>query len=288
MKSKTLLSPSKVIMGTAQFGMAYGVSNNIGKLSFQECEDVISLAKERNIVGLDTALTYGDSQRMLSRLNIQPMAVQSKLSVGGETPLSLQVDQILLQLDVTSVDTVLIHDPWVLSNLTVARKQQLMDLRNDPRLGRLGLSVYSADEIVTARSFVDFEVLQLPINIFDQRFCNSTLIDELACSGVEIQGRSIFLQGLLLSQHKLLNPYFKSWDKLFSRFDSFCERYSISKLAACLSFFEQQELIEKLVIGVESADQFLEILNCPLKTNLCFEEFKSTDLDLILPGRWRV
>ena len=56
---------------------------------------------------------------------------------------------------------------------------------------------------------MDIEAIQLPLNLFDERFLNSGWIGKLKKNNVEIHIRSIFLQGLILK--KELPSYFNNW-----------------------------------------------------------------------------
>jgi len=103
---------------------------------------------------------------------------------------------------------------------------------------------------------------------------------------VEVHIRSIFLQGLLLVNKQDRPIKFKKWDHIWSKWDHFLEGNQISAIDACLSFAMQEEMINYIVIGVDSEKQLRQILNCK-KHDLDFpEELDSSDLDLISPQNW--
>ena len=52
--------------------------------------------------------------------------------------------------------------------------------------------------------------------------------------GIEIQIRSIFLQGLLLIKNRKKDLKFKKWNKLWMEWDSWLKKNQISPLEACL------------------------------------------------------
>ena len=56
---------SKLILGTVQFGINYGINNKIGKPSSNEIKEILDFAFERNINILDTAEAYGSSQERI-------------------------------------------------------------------------------------------------------------------------------------------------------------------------------------------------------------------------------
>ena len=54
-----------LILGTAQFGFNYGITNKNGKVSLDEAKKILNFCKKNNIYGLDTAHTYGDSEKTI-------------------------------------------------------------------------------------------------------------------------------------------------------------------------------------------------------------------------------
>ena len=49
----------KMVLGTAQFGMDYGISNTIGKPKKKAVFEILDLAWEKGIKRFDTAPSYG-------------------------------------------------------------------------------------------------------------------------------------------------------------------------------------------------------------------------------------
>lgn len=56
---------SKLVLGTAQFGLDYGINNKRGKLSKKEVFKILTYAKKNEIETLDTAYGYGDSEKII-------------------------------------------------------------------------------------------------------------------------------------------------------------------------------------------------------------------------------
>ena len=55
----------KLALGSAQFGLAYGISNSHGKVSMNEVFRILTLAKSLGINTIDTASAYGNSEDVL-------------------------------------------------------------------------------------------------------------------------------------------------------------------------------------------------------------------------------
>ena len=58
----------RLALGTAQFGIEYGITNRRGKLREDEISKILSIADSRGVGGLDTAPAYGDSEALLGKL----------------------------------------------------------------------------------------------------------------------------------------------------------------------------------------------------------------------------
>ena len=52
----------KLIIGTANFGLNYGIKNNYNKLSFEKVKKILNYAKKNKIQVIDTASSYGDAE----------------------------------------------------------------------------------------------------------------------------------------------------------------------------------------------------------------------------------
>ena len=59
---------NKIALGTAQFGLNYGVKNTTGKVKKEDIESILSLARDNNINIIDTAISYGTSEKILGEL----------------------------------------------------------------------------------------------------------------------------------------------------------------------------------------------------------------------------
>ena len=68
---------SKISLGTAQFGLDYGIANQKGKISFSNAEKIIEFALSKNIKRIDTASAYGDSEKVLGRIGVKNFKITS-------------------------------------------------------------------------------------------------------------------------------------------------------------------------------------------------------------------
>ena len=56
---------SRLMLGTVQFGLEYGIANVSGKPSFDRVCDILRAAYEGGVTALDTAAAYGTSEEVV-------------------------------------------------------------------------------------------------------------------------------------------------------------------------------------------------------------------------------
>jgi aryl-alcohol dehydrogenase-like predicted oxidoreductase len=272
------------MLGTAQWGNAYGVTNAVGRLSDDEIALIVAVARKSSITDVDTARGYGDAETRL-RPFAQDFAVTTKVS-GGDDVLA-QVDASLNDLGVDSLDGILIHDWDGLDckgqGMSVLSYGQLLD---SGKVSRVGVSVYDAAGLESAAATFDaggvpLGVVQVPANVLDRRLDESSLLTELAAAGTHVVVRSAFLQGVLLSPG----------GGLADHPDVVRFRESVgseSLLEACLGHVRGLPWATHVVVGVTSADELSEIAAAweSCTPGLLDASLGSDDLDLIDPRRW--
>ena len=280
-------SPS-LVLGTAQWGDAYGVTNLRGRLSDADIEDIVRVAKQCSISIVDTARGYGDAEDRL-RPYARDFSVISKIRGGGDVV--PQIEDSLRRLDVGRLASVLVHD-WEDLDASVRETTAsgLAEAREAGLAERVGVSVYTelgVESAVLALETVGvpLRALQVPANALDRRLDDSVLLTQLANDGAEIVVRSAFLQGLLVSEdggqstHPDVASFFE-WVR--------DEDEEASLLEACLAHVRSLSWATHVVVGVTSGVELAEICR---SWEVCGEErvpieFGSSDLELIDPRRW--
>ena len=274
----------RLMLGTAQWGNDYGVTNAVGRLADDEITSIVQVALESGVTEVDTARGYGDSETRL-RPFARDFAVTSKVSGGGDV--LAQVEASLAELGVESLDGVLIHDWDALDRkgqgMSVLSYVQLLD---SEKASRVGVSVYDGAGLESAASTFDaggvpLGVVQVPANVLDRRLDSSSLLMELAAAGTHVVVRSAFLQGVLLSSGGGLADH-----PDVVRFRE--SAGSTSLLEACLGHVRGLPWATHVVVGVTSAAELSEIVAAwnSCTPALADAVLESTDLELIDPRRW--
>ena len=131
------------------------------------------------------------------------------------------------------------------------------------------------------------DLVQAPLNIFDQRLVSTGWLRRLKDLDVEVHTRSAFLQGLLLMGEQSIPPYFSQWNAILTKWHQYLERKNISSIAACLGFPLSYKEVDLVVVGVDDKSQLLEILSyMDRSSSFDFSEFASNDEQLINPSLW--
>jgi aryl-alcohol dehydrogenase-like predicted oxidoreductase len=106
----------KLALGTAQFGLAYGIASPQPQIAYAESKAIVDYAAGQGITVLDTAMGYGDSEARLGEIGVDAWKVISKLPevpVGedAETWIINAVKSSLDKLKVASLYGLLLHRP---------------------------------------------------------------------------------------------------------------------------------------------------------------------------------
>lgn len=258
---------SRLALGTAQFGLPYGISNHDGQPSGQACAAILRDARLAGINTLDTAIAYGNSESILGELGIQDLKVITKLpAVPPECPslenwVNEHVSQALARMGKHQVDGLLLHRPAQLNMpFGQALYNALLEQKEKGLVRKIGISIYAPQELETLPEGMRLDIVQSPQSIIDQRMITTGWAQRLKDQGVELHIRSIFLQGLLLMPSAQRPPKFDRWQGLWQTWDHWLARTGLSPLQACLRYALSLPWPDRIVVGVNSAAELAEIL----------------------------
>jgi len=287
-------------LGTVQWGMPYGIANITGQPAGAEVGSMLRMAKQHGVRLLDTAAGYGVAEKQLGEWNAASQGfriVTKTVSVGSaaisdaDVALALAAfKQSLARLKCDHVYGLMAHNA---ENLLMADGARLWEaLQECKRQGlaiKIGVSVYTPDQLSSILDRFQIDIVQLPFNVYDQRFLRTGLLDRLKVSGVEIHARSAFLQGLLLIPPDILPGQFETIREHHGRFYEALDHAGLSPLGGSLGFCLAQPQIDHVIVGCESVSQLEEILGVASRGGLAVRHPESFSLDdeaIINPSRW--
>jgi len=263
------IGTERLALGTVQFGLPYGVANTQGQVNPEQAAAMLGSARAAGIDTLDTAIAYGEAEMLLGRIGVTEFRLISKIPALRE-PVSAvddwvvaQVEASLARLQVPRLGGLMLHAPDdLLGPHGSAIARGLQRARDAGLTERIGLSVYSPEQLATLSDRLPLEIVQIPANVFDRRFAETGWLDRLTANGVEVHARSVFLQGLLLMPSERIPSKFAPYRPLIDRWHTWLasETSSTSPVQACLSHVASYEDIARLVIGADSFEQLQVII----------------------------
>jgi len=282
----------KICLGTAQFGLDYGINNTRGKIPKNEVFKILEYALQNGIEFIDTAYAYGDSEKVLGDF-IKNNPNGKKFKIISKIPNVENIDKVIEEtftnLSVDKLYGYLVHNfNSFLENTKIF--DTLLRLKHKGKVEKIGFSLYYPEEYYKIKN-LEIDILQIPYSIFDQRFCK--IFEELKEKKIEIHARSVFLQGLVFKKPEELEGRFSKLKDKLLYINSLSKELGIPLNAIFLNFVLENENVDKVVIGVDRLENLKENIDSLSFQNIVKQlhqrlvELKETDEDIILPIRWQ-
>lgn len=284
----------KIILGTAQFGMDYGITNSTGKISSAEVCKILEYAFKNGVTTLDTAEVYGNSEKVIGESTEKcslKFDIISKFNDCKTGEVRQKLNSSLKKLQVDALYGYLIHnfDNYI-SNPEIIN--ELQELKQEDKIKKIGFSLYFPWQLEKLfEDGVDFDLVQFPYNVLDQRF--NKYFSILKEKSIEINTRSVFLQGILLTDPKRLkNGFAPIKDKIIKLY-SVAEKNSVTPALLCINYAIRNQYIDRIIIGIDNLDHLrnnLKLVEQNLlwsEINQILDELEETDENMIIPMNWK-
>jgi aryl-alcohol dehydrogenase-like predicted oxidoreductase len=282
----------EIILGTAQLDDGYGQTRR-GELLLDEVKKIFDYSYSHGINHLDTAPVYGNSEYIIGQLNAMHKITTKIPSYLDETCsyedwITGSISGSLIKLKKNSVENLLFHDARnFIENFSPKISELLNHYKINGTVKKIGFSIYNPNEFDEIFKLYKPDLIQFPLNPFDQRFLSQNFIELRTKSGIETYARSIFLQGTLLSRNFKNINYFARWGKTFELWDQFCINNNLKTIEACLIFVQSIKHLTGFTFGVNSIEELKEIVSAiSIKKNISFSTLSMNDLNLLDPRRW--
>ncbi len=284
----------RLAIGTAQFGLDYGVTNRAGQVSTGNAQAILSAARMAGVHTIDTAMAYGQSEAVLGRCDLRGWDVLTKLPPVPET---IEDVPAWVRAQVAGSRSRLGHFSRPLGGLLLHRPAQLLlpigksllgalrDLKQEGWVESIGISIYDPSELAPLMAIHRFDLVQAPLSILDRRMLTSGWATRLQDQGVALHARSAFLQGLLLDR-QVQRDRFPAWQHLWDFWHAWLKQRNLSAVEACIRFLVALPQVEKIVLGFDSPDQFRQVLataGAPLDEGPRWPDFEPR---LLNPAAW--
>lgn len=288
-------------LGTVQFGTDYGISNTTGKCPPEEVAKILRKADEIGIATLDTSPLYGSSEEVLGQklpeehtfqiVTKTPKFLDNEISDKNVKELEETFFMSLSKMKQSKIYGLLIHD---CDNLLAKDGHRLIDkmidLKDRGLVRKIGVSIYDYKQIDYLLDNFLIDLIQIPINVLDQRLLESGHLLKIKKAGVEVHARSVFMQGLLLMESDNLPTFFDSIKEPLDCYRRFLDKNNLSPVEAALSFVKSIREIDIILCGVCNLFQLNEIIEA---YSICnnYENWDSFGLDndeILNPSRWEL
>jgi len=286
-------------LGTAQLGQIYGISSRKNIYSLSETKKLINIIHKfpNKIDLIDTAQLYGESEDLLGKVDTKSIKIITKISIDFNkgnirNQIINKLNLSLLKLKKKKIYGLLIHNPPALNISSISELYDiLLDLKENKIIGNFGLSIYDPSDLELYLKNYNFDIIQGPFNIIDQRLKNDGWFDEFQKRKIKFHARSIFLQGLLLLNKNQRNIYFNKFNAFWKEWDGFLNKYKVNAIDVCLNFILNEDKIHRIIVGVNSVSQmqYLIKMNIDKKNNnLNFNYTGNINIKLIDPRIWQL
>ncbi|HUS00526.1 MAG TPA: aldo/keto reductase [Chitinophagaceae bacterium] len=250
---------NKILLGTAQLGLEYGINNRTGKPSPESAIDILKVASENDITYLDTAEAYGNAQEIIgafhrgSKTMFNVVTKLSEASFHTFSDINKIVEADLDQLNVDCLYAYLFH------SIELYRKyfdvSIFSNLKEKKKLLKVGVSIYTNEQALEVSKDKNIDIVQLPYNLLDNMNKRGDVLRMLKQEGKEVHVRSVFLQGVLLMNEDEMPSKLEPLKKYKRQIRHIAEEMKMSVPELALSYVLQNDLIDKILIGVDSLNQ---------------------------------
>ncbi len=279
-------------------GLPYGIANPAGRTPAAEAAAIIAAAGRLGIVLLDTAPGYGVSEEIIgsSLPKGHRFRIVTKTPLGGP---EADGEQSADRLEITFLSSLTKLGQTKLYGLLAHRASDLLSpggsrvfdrmiaLRERGLVEKIGASVYSAAEIDAILDRFDIDLIQVPVNVFDQRLLRSGHLKKLRSRGVEIHARSLFLQGLLLMPPEEVPARLGTLSTVSAAYHGILRDKGLSPVRGALGFIAGIGEIDVALVGVDNRAQLDEIHAAfGFRDDMEYGRFAVDDEALVDPSRW--
>jgi aryl-alcohol dehydrogenase-like predicted oxidoreductase len=260
-------TPLPLVLGTAQLGLPYGISNKTGKPDMPRAFAIVLKAWESGIREFDTAQAYGDSELILGKAIAELGFSQKAKIISKFKPnlnhlnaqaMSRSLDQSLERLGVQSLFGIMLHREDMLSLWDKGLGEILHSFVSSGRVKKIGVSLYSPDKAIEALNTEGVHIIQIPTNILDRRFENAGVFKLADEKKKEIYIRSVFLQGLLLIKSEEIAPEMAFARSVIEKLVSLSNDSGLSRQEIALGYIKSKMPKAYVIFGAEIPEQVRE------------------------------
>ena len=288
---------SKLILGTVQFGLEYGVNNQKGIPSSNEIKKILDFAFKRKINILDTAEAYGNSQERIGeyikKSNNKFKIITKYSKLRNDLPSNI-IDRVKKNLEILNIDNLycyMFHNFNDYISFFNLFQEDLLHLKRNGLIDKIGVSLHSNEEISEVLKNDNIDLIQLPFNLLDNSSQRKEVLIKAKSKGIEVHTRSVFLQGLFFQDSNEIKGKLLEIKEDLNIIKGLVGKEDMNDLA--LNYAYSKEYIDCVLLGVDSVDQLKSNINTikKSKTEKFYHEFDNIVVEnnlLLNPANWNL
>lgn len=254
----------RLVLGTAQLGLAYGINNKVGKPSVEDAKRIVGQAFQNGIKEFDTAQGYGDSESVLGKalaaLRIADrVRLMSKLNPSLDyhdvATVEASVERSLRNLNVKNLYGLMLHREEMLDDWRNSLDKVFKNFVSKGYMNKVGISVYSPERAKQALEQEGIDFVQLPSSILDRRFDKAGIFELAAKNGKDVYIRSVFMQGLLMMPPEKIPERLNFTKELVVKLKELAQAHHLSVEALSLRYVFMKWPHSRIIFGAESQEQ---------------------------------
>jgi len=259
----------KLGLGTVEFAAKTG--KHAWQVSLEEARRILEIAQDAGVTLLDTAAHAGNSEEVLGEC----LPENHRFKILAKTPqfgtdfvaahhaeqLETALGATLQNLRQESVYGLMIGvEDGLFATQGEKLYRRMETLKQQGRIEKIGVSLSNAAQIEKVLAACAPDIIQLPLNVLDQRLLLSGHLAALKQKGIEIHARDVFLQGVLLDPTHL-HPWFWPIRKRMDSYHEFLIREGLTPLEGALGFAVGVDEVDYALVGVGSVAQLQEVIH---------------------------
>lgn len=288
------MQKSKLILGTVQFGLKYGINNHMDKPNGTEVQEILEFAYANNIDVLDTADAYGNASELIGEFHTvrnDKFNVITKFKNTGETfSIENWLALTLNRLNVPSLFACMFHsiddyfnNPKLLNDLISFYQKGLIK--------NIGVSIYTNIQFEKVIDDPSVHLIQLPYNLLDNTNYRGELIQKAKAKEKIIHIRSVFLQGLFFMDPNNLPLKLQSLKPELSMLQDLSNEYNIPMQSLALNYVAANDHIDGIIIGIDNLKQLKDNIDSltveiPKELICHIDSISTKHLELLNPVNW--
>jgi len=283
---------SKLGLGSAQF-LPGGSTPVRGRSPEVEVRDILSIAGRAGLGVFDVSGAHGRSETLIG--DLMPRPVPFRLTINSVRPdrgpdyVEAEARASLARMAVEKADAIVV--PLAADLFSVhgaAMWTRLQQMRDHGLFDKIGIALHATDDPVGVVRRFKPDLIQAPASLLDQRMLADGTLERIAGMGVEVQMRSIFLNGLLFLPLDRLPNSLKGASSGLSRARRMIAEGRSDPLQAALGFALSRPEASAVLVNVASAAELSAVIAAAASPppDLDWDEMAIDDPSALDPQRW--